>query len=270
MLLFGSLSHNTTFSQSVAPAEEVDNTYHDLAAQGIVHPLQATGMTAIRNGWANPEARNYSPEESQRILGFRAAIPQQLERMHSEGNLPWNATRKAHTQAAAVAGTAPTSGDLIYYPGEVLAGSVAKLMGDEVATAVFTPASEIFNDPIGNRGRTNRNALCSAVQGVGTVLLRSPSMVGKGAGAALAIAGKTMQGSEDIALMEYHNELKTPMPGTLPAPRRLKTSVSSPMLRSLVREPMVQRGLLTAEQRSSFCQSISHHSQQSIDEDLSE
>jgi hypothetical protein len=165
-------------SYSSLPNNDDPYHYSQAAKEGRIFYVQAEGMQPIRDYWRNPEYLGYDKYQAKMILAYRSGIKENIENyppMGQEGNIIEDCTRThhAHVKAAAATNTAPPSGSVMYHGGELLSGITNRMLGSGVAMLIFGRASELFNNPVGDSGKKNRDELSNTLEKYGKLLGQS-------------------------------------------------------------------------------------------------
>lgn len=164
-------------------------------------------MQPIRNYWSSPENLGYTENDTNKILEYRETTKTNIENLSSKSTscllAEFNQTHVAHIKAAAETDTASPSGALMYHGGEILSGVTSAILGSGVAESIFGPASEFFNNPIGDSGRENRNTLTRALIKTGDVIMKVPNKTLKASGSGLHIIGKVMSSDNFNTEQQY-------------------------------------------------------------------
>lgn len=183
-----------------------DYNYKAAAEEGKIMGIQASGMQPIREHWKSPSDLGYSAENTKKILNYREAIKKNIESLPVASVLEdYKKTHYAHIRAAADTDTASPSGSLMYHGGEVLSGITSNVLGGSVATKLFGRASEYYNNPIGNKGRNNRDKLTNTLNYTGGLMLKSsPNVACKKTGLIIAVLGKALQSTNHAAEREHY------------------------------------------------------------------
>ena len=173
-----------------------DRVYHDLADQGLVHPIQAAGMQPVR--------RYFEHDPNPDVQAYRREIPVALAELGARSDSPLN-THQAHVIAAARTGTASPSGAVLYHSGELLSSVMTQVVGEAVTSRVMGPMSVAFNSPVEDPQilASRRGAVASTFRVGGKILMHSAHPALQVAGAAGVAMGNAMEASEAQTRIQY-------------------------------------------------------------------
>jgi len=174
-----------------------DGVYHDLANEGVVYPLQASGMQPIRNYFADSQDPS--------TLAYRQQIPIALAQLGEGGNIAFTNTHQAHVIAAARTQTAAPSGAVLYHSGELISGVMNTVVGEQTTSRVMGPMSVAFNSPVEDPQvlADRRDAVAKGLKGVGKLASFSRRPALSALGTMVQAVGRYMEVSEAQTQMQY-------------------------------------------------------------------
>ncbi|MCP1474540.1 insecticidal toxin complex protein TccC [Pseudomonas sp. EB276 TE3739] len=180
-----------------------DRRYHDLADQGLVNPVQASGMQPVR--------RFFEHDPNPDVQAYRNEIPIALAELGAKDNSLFN-THQAHVIAAARTNTASPSGAVLYHSGELVSSAMSQVVGEEVTSRVMGPLSVAFNSPVENPDvlAARRGAVAKGFKVGGELLMHASNPAVQLLGAASVAMGKVMNISEAQTRVQ-HKMLSTPV-----------------------------------------------------------
>lgn len=187
-----------------------DRRYHDLADQGLVNPIQASGMQPVR--------RFFEHDPRPDVQAYRTEIPRALAELGAKGNSVLN-THQAHVIAAARTNTASPSGAVLYHSGELVSSAMSQVVGEEVTSRVMGPLSVAFNSPVEDPDvlAARRGAVATGFKVSGKLLMHAANPAVQLVGAASIAMGNVMNISEAQTRIQ-HRVLSTPVNAPLLAP----------------------------------------------------
>jgi len=180
-----------------------DRRYHDLADQGLVNPVQASGMQPVR--------RFFEHDPDPHVQAYRSAIPIALAELGARDTSLFN-THQAHVIAAARTNTAAPSGAVLYHSGELLSSAMSQVVGEEVTSRVMGPLSVTFNNPVESPDvlAARRGAVAKGFKVGGELLMHASNPAVQLLGAASVAVGNVMNISEAQTRIQ-HRMLSTPV-----------------------------------------------------------
>ncbi len=174
-----------------------DRRYHELSEQGAVRPLQAAGMQAIRNFFADSEDPS--------TQAYRREIPVALEELNARHGQALGNTHQAHVIAAARTRTAAPSGPVLYHAGEAMSGVLSTVVGEGNTSKIMGPMSVVFNSPVEDPAvlAQRRSAVANTIQIAGDLASHSRHPLLSAGGHIAKKAGQLMKQSEVQTQMQY-------------------------------------------------------------------
>lgn len=201
-----------------------DEVYHDLAKEGVVHPLQAAGMQPIRQYFADSQDPS--------TLAYRKEIPIALAQLGEGGNTAFTNTHQAHVIAAARTQTASPSGAVLYHSGEIISGVMNTVVGEQTTSRIMGPMSVAFNSPVEDPKvlADRRDAVAKGLKNVGKLASFSRRPTLSAVGTMVEAVGRFMEVSEAQTKMQYRQLSSVRAPTAEGPPTVITRSSTMPTL----------------------------------------